>query len=110
MFRRHDLAQVEGSSLVAQAIAREGIETLFGLAGGPIQDIMGFAPHFVRLLGLLASFLRPSHVERKQCSGVLPDCQSSGLACQRSQKAQRRRGPAADLQEMLQSVKLTRNV
>jgi len=47
------LAQVEGSSLVAQAIAREGIETLFGLAGGPIQDIMGFAPHFgVRPIGV----------------------------------------------------------
>tara|TARA_Y100000815_G_scaffold37797_1_gene31219 strand:- start:269 stop:1963 length:1695 start_codon:yes stop_codon:yes gene_type:complete len=47
------LAKVEGSSLVAQAIAREGVETLFGLAGGPIQDIMGFAPHFgVRPIGV----------------------------------------------------------
>ena len=47
------MAQVEGSSLVAQAIAREGVETLFGLAGGPIQDIMGFAPHFgVRPIGV----------------------------------------------------------
>lgn len=46
-------AQVEGSSLVAQCIQREGIETLFGLAGGPIQDIMGFAPHFeVRPIGV----------------------------------------------------------
>jgi len=47
------LAKVEGSSLVAQAIAREGVETLFGLAGGPIQDIMGFAPYFgVRPIGV----------------------------------------------------------
>ena len=47
------MAEVEGSSLVAQAIQREGIETLFGLAGGPIQDIMGFAPHFgVRPIGV----------------------------------------------------------
>ncbi len=47
------MAQVEGSSLVAQCIQREGIETLFGLAGGPIQDIMGFGPHFgVRPIGV----------------------------------------------------------
>lgn len=47
------MAEVEGSSLVAQSIAREGIETLFGLPGGPIQDIMGFAPHFgVRPIGV----------------------------------------------------------
>ena len=47
------MADVEGSSLVAQSIQREGIETLFGLAGGPIQDIMGFAPHFdVRPIGV----------------------------------------------------------
>jgi thiamine pyrophosphate-dependent acetolactate synthase large subunit-like protein len=39
------VARVEGSALVAQAIQREGIEVLFGLAGGPIQDIMGWAPH-----------------------------------------------------------------
>jgi thiamine pyrophosphate-dependent acetolactate synthase large subunit-like protein len=39
------MAQVEGSALVAQSIQREGIAVLFGLAGGPIQDIMGFAPH-----------------------------------------------------------------
>ena len=37
---RWNMAQVEGSALVAQAIQREGITTLFGLAGGPIQDIM----------------------------------------------------------------------
>ena len=41
------MARVEGSALVAQAIQREGIEVLFGLAGGPIQDIMGWAPHWV---------------------------------------------------------------
>ena len=47
------MAEVEGSALVAQSIHREGIETLFGLAGGPIQDIMGFAPHFgVRPIGV----------------------------------------------------------
>ena len=47
------MAQVEGSVLVAQAIQREGIRTLFGLAGGPIQDIMGFAPHFgIRPIGV----------------------------------------------------------
>ncbi len=47
------MAQVEGSSLVAQCIQREGIETLFGLAGGPIQDIMGYGPHFgVRPIGV----------------------------------------------------------
>src|SRR5258708_8261805 len=43
--RRCQVAQVEGSALVAQAIQREGIEVLFGLAGRPIQDMMGFAPH-----------------------------------------------------------------
>ena len=47
------MAQVEGSALVAQAIQHEGIRTLFGLAGGPIQDIMGFAPHFgIRPIGV----------------------------------------------------------
>ncbi len=47
------MAEVEGSALVAQAIQREGIETLFGLAGGPIQDIMGFAPHIgIRPIGV----------------------------------------------------------
>jgi thiamine pyrophosphate-dependent acetolactate synthase large subunit-like protein len=47
------MAQVEGSALVAQSIQREGIAVLFGLAGGPIQDIMGFAPHFgIRPIGV----------------------------------------------------------
>ena len=47
------MARVEGSALVAQAIQREGIEVLFGLAGGPIQDIMGWAPHCgVRPIGV----------------------------------------------------------
>lgn len=47
------MAQVEGSLLVAQAIQREGIDVLFGLAGGPIQDIMGCAPHVgVRPIGV----------------------------------------------------------
>jgi thiamine pyrophosphate-dependent acetolactate synthase large subunit-like protein len=47
------MAQVEGSALVAQSIQREGITTLFGLAGGPIQDIMGFAPHYgIRPIGV----------------------------------------------------------
>ena len=47
------MARVEGSALVAQAMQREGIEVLFGLAGGPIQDIMGWAPHCgVRPIGV----------------------------------------------------------
>ena len=47
------MAKVEGSALVAQSIQREGIKTLFGLAGGPIVEIMGFAPHFgVRPIGV----------------------------------------------------------
>ena len=47
------MVEVEGSALVARAIQREGIETLFGLPGGPIQDIMGFAPHYgVRPIGV----------------------------------------------------------
>jgi thiamine pyrophosphate-dependent acetolactate synthase large subunit-like protein len=47
------VARVEGSALVAQALQREGIEVLFGLAGGPIQDIMGWAPHCgVRPIGV----------------------------------------------------------
>ena len=58
--------------------------------------------------------LRPapplSHVEQKQCSGVLPDCQCSELILQRSLIFQLRRGSVAILQEMLQSVKLTENV
>ncbi len=47
------MARIEGSALVAQAMQREGIEVLFGLAGGPIQDIMGWAPHWgVRPIGV----------------------------------------------------------
>lgn len=47
------MGRVEGSALVAQAIQREGIAVLFGLAGGPIQDIMGCAPHCgVRPIGV----------------------------------------------------------
>lgn len=47
------MAQVEGSALIAQAIAREGISTLFGLPGGPIVEIMGYAPHYgVRPIGV----------------------------------------------------------
>jgi thiamine pyrophosphate-dependent acetolactate synthase large subunit-like protein len=47
------VARVEGSALGAQAMQREGIEVLFGLAGGPIQDIMGWAPHCgVRPIGV----------------------------------------------------------
>jgi thiamine pyrophosphate-dependent acetolactate synthase large subunit-like protein len=34
------VARVEGSALVAQALQREGIEVLFGLEGGPIQDTL----------------------------------------------------------------------
>ena len=47
------MAEVEGSALVAQSIAREGITTLFGLPGGPIVEIMGYAPHYgVRPIGV----------------------------------------------------------
>ena len=37
------MAKVEGSALVAQAIKNEGITTLFGLPGGPVVEIIGFA-------------------------------------------------------------------
>jgi thiamine pyrophosphate-dependent acetolactate synthase large subunit-like protein len=44
---------VDGSALVVQSIQREGIETLFGLAGGPIVEIMGYAPHYgIRPIGV----------------------------------------------------------
>lgn len=47
------MGNVEGSELVAQAIAREGVDALFGLPGGPIVEIMGYAPHHgVRPIGV----------------------------------------------------------
>jgi thiamine pyrophosphate-dependent acetolactate synthase large subunit-like protein len=47
------MGMIEGSELVAQAIAREGIDTLFGVPGGPIVEIMGYAPHHgVRPIGV----------------------------------------------------------
>ncbi|MDP6714207.1 MAG: thiamine pyrophosphate-binding protein [SAR202 cluster bacterium] len=47
------MGKVDGSELVAQAIAKEGIDTLFGLPGGPIVEIMGYAPHHgVRPIGV----------------------------------------------------------
>lgn len=47
------MAQVDGSALVAQAMRREGMDVLFGLAGGPLQDMMGCAPHCgVRPMGV----------------------------------------------------------
>ncbi|ETX02695.1 MAG: hypothetical protein ETSY2_35045 [Candidatus Entotheonella gemina] len=69
------MAQVEGSSLVAQCIQREGIETLFGLAGGPIQDIMGYGPHFgVRPIGVrheqAATFAAAAYGYVKSQAGV----------------------------------------
>lgn len=47
------MANIEGSELIARSIQREGISTLFGLAGGPIAEVMGFAPHYgVRPIGV----------------------------------------------------------
>ncbi|MCI0840152.1 MAG: thiamine pyrophosphate-binding protein [Chloroflexi bacterium] len=47
------MGTVEGSALVARAIQKEGITTLFGLAGGPIVEIMGYAAQFgVRPIGV----------------------------------------------------------
>ena len=38
------MALIEGSALVTKSIANEGISTLFGLAGGPIVEVMGYGP------------------------------------------------------------------
>ncbi|MCH7625804.1 MAG: thiamine pyrophosphate-binding protein [Chloroflexi bacterium] len=47
------MAQIDGSALIAKSIAKEGITTLFGLAGGPIVEIMGYAPHYgIRPIGV----------------------------------------------------------
>ena len=47
------MAQIEGSALVTKSIANEGITTLFGLAGGPIVEVMGYGPGFgVRPIGV----------------------------------------------------------
>ena len=47
------MAQIEGSALVTKSIANEGIKTLFGLAGGPIVEVMGYGPSFgVRPIGV----------------------------------------------------------
>ena len=69
------MAHVEGSALVAQALQREGIEVLFGLAGGPIQDIMGWAPHCgVRPIGVrheqAATFAAAAYGDVKNQVGV----------------------------------------
>ena len=40
------MGQIEGSALVTKSIANEGITTLFGLAGGPIVEVMGYGPGF----------------------------------------------------------------
>ena len=47
------MAQIEGSALVTRSIANEGITTLFGLAGGPIVEVMGYGPSYgVRPIGV----------------------------------------------------------
>ena len=47
------MGQIEGSALVTKSIANEGITTLFGLAGGPIVEVMGYGPGFgVRPIGV----------------------------------------------------------
>ena len=44
---------IEGSALVTKSIANEGITTLFGLAGGPIVEVMGYGPRYgVRPIGV----------------------------------------------------------
>ena len=44
---------IEGSALVTKSIANEGITTLFGLAGGPIVEVMGYGPQYgVRPIGV----------------------------------------------------------
>jgi len=37
------VTQIEGSDLVAMSIEREGVKTVFGVPGGPIVEILGFA-------------------------------------------------------------------
>ena len=37
------MTQIEGSDLVAMSIEREGVKTVFGVRGGPIVEILGFA-------------------------------------------------------------------
>ncbi len=37
------MTQIEGSDLVAMSIEREGVKTVFGVPGGPIVEILGFA-------------------------------------------------------------------
>lgn len=47
------MALIEGSALVTKSIANEGISTLFGLAGGPIVEVMGYGPRYgVRPIGV----------------------------------------------------------
>ena len=47
------MGQIEGSALVTKSIANEGITTLFGLAGGPIVEVMGYGPRYgVRPIGV----------------------------------------------------------
>ena len=44
---------IDGSALVTKSIANEGITTLFGLAGGPIVEVMGYGPRYgVRPIGV----------------------------------------------------------
>jgi thiamine pyrophosphate-dependent acetolactate synthase large subunit-like protein len=69
------MAKVEGSALVAQSIQREKIKVLFGVAGGPIAEIMGYAPHFgVRPIGMrheqAATFAAAAHGFVKNEVGV----------------------------------------
>src|SRR5258708_801183 len=73
--RRGHMAPGEGGALVAQALRREGIVVLFCLAGGPIQDIMGCAPHCgVRPIGVhheqAATFAAAAHGYVKNQVGV----------------------------------------
>ena len=55
------MGMVEGSYLVAKAIQNEGINTLFGLPGGPVVEVIGFAAQ----LGV-----RPISVRHEQAAAL----------------------------------------
>ena len=47
------MAQIEGSELVAKSIAKEGCSAVFSVPGGPVVEILGYAPHHgVRPIGV----------------------------------------------------------
>jgi thiamine pyrophosphate-dependent acetolactate synthase large subunit-like protein len=47
------VTQIEGADLVARSIEREGVKTVFGVPGGPIVEILGYASQIgVRPIGV----------------------------------------------------------